>query len=159
MIIDEQLEGRDLRRACIHLAAHVVVAKQLGISADFNVGREGPRDLREEPAWRGRLRLLTHEPTPPQKWALIALAGAIAEIIYDDSRAEASDIDDGLCEGFLKWSATDAERAGSVQTKHVSQCTRLVRNHWGDIVNIAEVVVCASDRAKNHAATRGRPRK
>jgi hypothetical protein len=79
-----RIEARDRRNAAIHEAGHVVMARHVGVHVEW--AEIWPNDHADEgeKAWIGRCRFHRPRPVSQARMAMIAVAGTIAEHVWDD---------------------------------------------------------------------------
>jgi hypothetical protein len=90
-----RVEARDRRLSAIHEAAHVVIARHVGMPAAAWIYRWPTDDPMREKTWGGKT-ILGGKPSRPQR-AMISVAGAVAEYVWD------SELDFLRDEGELVW--------------------------------------------------------
>lgn len=80
--ISARIEARDRRLAAVHEAAHVVIARRVRVEAAAWIFRRPTADPRREKTWGGQTTFYSQF-SRPQHRRMIAVAGAIAEHVWD----------------------------------------------------------------------------
>jgi hypothetical protein len=89
-----RIAARDRRRAAMHEAAHVIVARHLGFCAWAHLEPARVSDPFCEKLWTGKARIARLDRPPTQRdFGMIAVAGAIAEAYWQGDTFE--DITEG----------------------------------------------------------------
>lgn len=127
----DDLKRRDFQRACVHEAAHVVVARFFkDDTAHWEVIPNDEGNPLTDKLFVGRSRTgIDH----PYKRKMVALAGFIAELLFEDEYdvadiLETYDLDPDIM------GPTDRRQAGGFVDYDVANCLRLVRMLWPEIL-------------------------
>ena len=149
MTPDDPAMARDLRAACLHEFAHLVVARCLGAWGFVTVTRI-VRDDSGAGGWHGAFQLFGE--LTDEEWRSVALAGTIAERIDARADCDAGSLFESLRRpGVLSYS--DAHLADGFDASDVQRCLHLVSMSW------REIEMQAAERAAsveaNHAARFG----
>ena len=137
--VDPVLARPELRAACVHEYAHLVVAQALGARGFVTVARVACPEPGAS-VWHGRFQLfgeLTEE-----EWRIVALAGTIAERIDAGVPCDTPSLLDALRRpGTL--SDSDTRLACGYDAADVARCLRLVTLCWREIqAEAAERAAC-----------------
>jgi hypothetical protein len=137
LVITSDILDADLRSACIHEAAHAVVAQHLGVSAMAEVFPSGAFDLIHEKYWIGKTRLY---PSPTGRArVLIGLAGSVAEALQDDPEWFEMNPED--FELSYELSQTDADFVGNFTTADVEETAAILKSIWPTVEREAGYLV------------------
>lgn len=132
----QEMEGRDLRMAAIHEAAHIVVGMHFSCFGQLNLFRTGTTDPVNERQWRGNVEFFaSHDDLAAHKE--IFLAGSVAECVADDPDVHGVEIFEWLEMEIIELSATDAAGAAGYTEDEVIRCCDMVKASWADIEQIA----------------------
>jgi hypothetical protein len=125
---------QDLRAACIHESAHMIVARHLGVGGFIHIGRNQGGGATGEQFVGGRLMHYGGQFHPidgqpdEQQSRLIGLAGSVAQFYDRDRDVPKEDI-----VGRLELSVTDEDMAAGFDEGDIERCLLLVQQLWGDI--------------------------
>ena len=150
----------DLIRACIHEAAHLITAFQLGVAGKFDVWACEPETTEEaiSQSWfTGRCTIYGQLPTPEAR-TLWGLAGNLAEMVHENPSAENWQILETFDESTYSpeevISATDLSAIGDLdhawRNGLVEKALSMVVANWPDILQEAELY--AQDEAAQDEA-------
>jgi hypothetical protein len=125
----------DLHRACLHEAAHVVIARLYG-AAEVNA-RVDPTETSDpiaEKTFVGSTQFCLPDGLDRDHRRMIALAGTVAEELAGDSEIDGFVLLDYLECGDVLLSETDAKLAGSYSAADLDRCIALVRHAWPQVL-------------------------
>lgn len=125
----KEQKKRDLWRACLHEAAHLVIARHFKVSGHIRVA-EHTNGGTEERYFVGQFHPLSKITTVKAKRA-IGLAGSMAELLEEDSTLTECDCDD------LELSESDATLANGYQVRDIGRTLELLRENWPEILQEA----------------------
>jgi hypothetical protein len=147
----EQIAERELRKACVHEAAHELLVHRFGGYATAHIWRNESEGAAAgtERAWLGQVRMFAEpganqmnpetraamgvEPKPPSDWrTLVGLAGLVAEYMSDGVE-EAWQIEEDIRSNFEcgEVSPTDADLIGeNWNEESVSRVMALLNDLW-----------------------------
>ena len=117
-----------LHRTCLHEAAHLAVARQFGATGFVRILRVGDA---QEPAWLGRFQL--HGELADDEWRIVALAGAVAELVALDGARDAAALRERLERDATLLTGPDEALAKGYDLEDVARCLALVTRVWRDI--------------------------
>ena len=118
-----------LHRTCLHEAAHLAVARQFGATGFVRILRVG--DAHQVPAWLGRFQL--HGELADDEWRIVALAGAIAELVALDGARDAAALSERLERDATLLTGADEALAKGYNLEDVARCLALVTRVWREI--------------------------
>lgn len=145
MAADDAGHARELRAACVHEYAHLVVARGFGACGFVTVARIAGRGA-DAGSWCGRFQLFGE--LSDEEWRIVALAGAIAERIDARAACDTPSLVESLQRaGTL--SCSDARLAHGYGARDVERCLRLVKMGWREIET--QAAERAAGVAANHA--------
>lgn len=118
-----------LHRTCLHEAAHLVVARHFGATGFVRILRAG--EITSAPSWLGRFQL--YGDLADHEWRIVALAGAIAELIAGDTTRDVARVRDELARDPTLLTGADLELAQGYDERDVARCLALVTREWREI--------------------------
>ena len=124
----------ELRRTCIHEAAHVAVAKSFGAAAVWDVYPRITTAPQHQKLWAGIAYIDTEGLTDRQQ-RCIALAGVVATELYENPNLQAWEIAEGIEWGDIDFSPQDASLADGYDFSDVVRCMHRV---WRLLPTIVE---------------------
>ncbi len=138
-------KAEELWRLCLHEHAHVAVAKYFG--------SEGWVDVQAAPpgSWlpHGLDFYIGRSYFDPLRYArdrhLVGWAGAVAEMLDEDSEACAPEIFERCTTGAYELSGTDLDLIGRPRLADVAACLGLLRRLWTEIVTRAKATAAAAE--------------
>ena len=126
---EEPGHAQELRAACTHEYAHLVVARYFGACGFVTVTRITGRETATI-GWHGRFQLFGE--LDDAEWRIVAIAGTIAERIDERAACDADSLLEALQQpGAL--SDSDARLAYGYGVDDVKRCLRIVRTSWREI--------------------------
>jgi hypothetical protein len=124
---------RSLYTTCLHEFAHLAAARSFGACGFVTVQRLGTGDL-QNAKWQGRFQLFGA--LDDDAWRVVALAGTLAERLFDGHPANLSQLARALrLPGALSY--CDAALARGFDRDHVDACIAVVSNAWAAIIDDA----------------------
>lgn len=120
----------DVRKASIHEAAHIVIARRYGVWAQAYLVPTGTLDPFKEKSIVGQTMFGSLD---SHRTKMVCLAGTIAEELEADPDLVGSQMFEALDDGILSLSESDAKGAGDYTVKDLDDCIELLRGAWKEI--------------------------
>jgi hypothetical protein len=127
------VNARALYTTCLHEFAHLAAARSFGACGFVAVQRLGI-SYPEDTKWQGRFQLFGA--LDDDAWRVVALAGTLAERLFDGHPANASQLEEALRRpGALSY--CDAALARGFDRGDVHACIAVVNDAWAAIIDDA----------------------
>ena len=120
-----------LLATCLHEYAHLAVARHFGATGFVRVSRVAAAP----PSWLGRFQLFGE--LADDEWRVVALAGAVAELLAREAAPDAAHTAARLARDPALTTGTDGQLARGYDIADVARCLSIVKRAWREIVSEA----------------------
>lgn len=125
---NERAPAAALHAVCLHEYAHLAAARHFGATGFVRI-------CRTDAGWLGRFQL--HGALDDDQWRIVALAGAVAELLAQDASLGAECLKARLASDSALLAGVDLELARGYAIEDVTRCRAIVARAWRDIASDA----------------------